>query len=391
MFGLGILVTLAVIALAVAYRPSTSEVSDAPPTHQITRSNFVRQVLASGKIESLNQVEVGAQVSGQIKELRVALGQEVVKGDLLAVIDPTLAQNDMQAAAAALDSVRAQIGGARAQLALSEEVLSRQRALAKIDASARQDVETAYVQYETAKSTLGSIESQIRSSRIGVDNQLAKLAQTRILAPMNGQVVSIIAKQGQTVIAAQQVPVILRLANLSQVVVRAEVSEADVARVRVGHAVTFSVLGDSARTYSSTVDTIDPVPSGSTDAAGSGMSGPVFYNVLLKAPNREGKLRLGMTVRVSILTDRADAVLQVPVAALGPENPDGTYGVRVLTSPPGTQPIQSTVRAVRVGRGNNEMYEVLSGLEEGDLVALRLPVGASKQSTSAQSLSFLLP
>lgn len=386
---LGLLLALA-LSLATAYLlwPSTKPAPVA--TQAVSRGDMRIKVLAMGEIQALNQVDVGAQVSGQIKTLKVKLGQRVAKGELLAEIDPTLAQNDMLAAQASLEGLRAQKRSAQAQLRQSELALARQRALRAIDASAQQDIETAQAQYTSAKSAMESFSAQLKSAHIGVQTLRVKLAQTRIVAPMDGEVVSIVAQEGQTVNAAQQAPVILRLADLSTVLVKADVSEADVIRVRIGQSAQFSILGDSEHLYRGKVHAIEPAPSGYSGNTLGKMGGPVFYSVLFTAANPEGKLRLAMTAQASILVAEAKAVLQIPISALGTKRPDGAYNVRISTARSGSAQAQIETRPVRLGLGNNMMFEVVSGLKEGEQVVLESisePAPASDSDFGTRALS----
>lgn len=200
----------------------------------IVRPGDLQQsVLATGKLDALRKVDVGAQVSGQLKTLSVAIGDKV-KDQLLGVIDPEQAQNQIKEVEATLMELRAQRLQAEAEWKLARVTLSRQQQLAKTRAVSQQDLDTAATEMAVKQAQIGAIDAQIKRNQASLDTAKTNLDYTRIVAPMAGEVTQITTLQGQTVIAAQQAPNILTLADMSTMLVKAQVSEADVIHLQPG-------------------------------------------------------------------------------------------------------------------------------------------------------------
>lgn len=221
-----------------------------------------QSVLATGKLDALRKVDVGAQVSGQLKTLHVNIGDKVKRTDqLLGVIDPERAQNQIKEVEATLMELRAQLNQARAESKLAQVTLARQQQLAQRQLVSRQDLDTAATDLAVKQAQIGTIEAQIKRNQATLDTAKTNLDYTRILAPMAGEVTQITALQGQTVIAAQQALAdILTLADLSTMLVKAQVSEADVIHLRPGQKAWFTVLGDPLTRYEGKLKDILPTP-----------------------------------------------------------------------------------------------------------------------------------
>jgi macrolide-specific efflux system membrane fusion protein len=341
-------------------------------TAEVTRLDLEDAVLATGQLQAYKQVDVGAQVSGQLKSLKVKLGDEVKKGQWLAEIDPVLSQNALRQAEANVEDLRAQRRSAAAQFALAELEFRRQQQMLRDDATARQDYESAQANLGVQRAGLPALDARIRAAQIEVETAQANLGYTRIAAPIDGEVVAIVTQEGQTVISQQQAPVILKLADLDTMTVKAQVSEADVVRVQAGQEVYFTILGAPENRYSGKLRAIEPAPQNFAEATGalggggsSKLNAAVFYNALFEVPNPGHRLRISMTAQVSILLSTARDALSIPVSALGAKNEDGSYAVRVL----GADNKVGT-RQVHTGINNNVSVEVLSGLTEGERVII---------------------
>lgn len=304
------LVLVAIAIAAVVWWRLSAAKPDAPEvlTSPVTRGNIEVSVLASGKIEASKQVDVGAQASGQVQKLHVELGDTVKKGDLLAEIDPTVTRNEFDEAQASIDNLLAQQEAAKLDLQLTERENQRQVDMLAADATPKKTAEDAAIAVRSARAKLAQIAAQIKQSQIRLDTARANLGYTRILAPIDGQVVSITTKEGQTVNAAQSAPTILTLAQMDPITVRAQVAEADVTRLSAGMPVYFTVLGAPDRQIEAMLRTIEPTPQTINDA--------IFYNALFDVPNTRGRLRLQMTTQVSFVIDRVENVLTIPVTAL---------------------------------------------------------------------------
>ncbi|WP_083339116.1 macrolide transporter subunit MacA [Chromobacterium sphagni] len=333
--------------------------AEPPPPQVLTaaveRGELEDVVLASGVVQPLRQVDVGAQASGQLKTLKVEAGDKVKQGELLAEIDPEDSLNDLKASEAALDARIAQRRAKQAALQQAEQEAARQRRMRHEGSTSDKELLAAETAFLTQQAGLDELQAQIRQERSQLDSKRTKLSYNRILAPMDGEVVEIVTQQGQTVIAMQQAPVILKLADLSQVTVRAQVAEADVIRIKAGLPVYFTVLGAPDQRFRSQLRTILPTPEKINNA--------VFYKALFDVPNADGKLRVDMTAEVSILLARVAQALSIPLSALGEAGKDGRYPVKVQGKDGRLQE-----RRVRVGLKTATRAQVLDGLQAGEKV-----------------------
>ena len=327
----------------------------------IVRPGELQQnVLATGKLDALRKVDVGAQVSGQLKTLSVEIGDKVKKGQLLGVIDPEQAENQIREVEATLMELRAQRAQALAERNLAQVTLTRQQALAKTQAISKQDLDTATTQLAVKQAPTGTIDAQIKRNQASLDTAKTNLDYTQIVAPMAGEVTQITTLQGQTVIAAQQAPNILTLADMSTMLVKAQVSEADVIHLKPGQNAWFTVLGDPQTRYEGVLKDILPTPEKVNDA--------IFYYARF-----EGVLRLDMTAQVHIQLTGVKNVLTIPLSALGESAGDNRYKVKVLRNG------ETRDREVVIGARNDTDVVVVKGLEEGEevVVSESLP-GAAK-------------
>lgn len=342
-------------------------------TATVERGDIENAVLATGLLEGIKQVDVGAQVSGQLKSLKVKVGDKVKKGQWLAEIDPLVLQNTLRQAQVDEENLQAQKRATQAQLRQTKALFERYRNLQEDASISRQDFETAQSNYEVQQANLLSLDAQIKSAHIQIDTAKVNLAYTRIIAPIDGDVVGIVTQEGQTVIANQLAPILLKLADLDTMTVKAQVSEADVIHIAPGQEVYFTILGEDKRYYGKLRGT-EPAPQNFLETPPAGtpkQNTAVFYNALFEVPNLDHRLRISMTAQVRVVLDTAKSVLTIPVAALGERNSDGSYPVRVLDAKG-----QAKVRTVQVGINNNVKVQINDGLVEGDRVVIGDPVSA---------------
>jgi macrolide-specific efflux system membrane fusion protein len=361
-------------------------------TAKVSTGTIEETVLATGILKPRKLVAVGAQVSGRITALDVELGQEVEEGDLIAEIDSVTQENDLKTAEASLAKTRAQLVEKQATLVLAEQTLSRQNKLAKQNATSQADLESAHADVKAIEAQIAALEAEIVEAEVAVETAKANLGYTRITAPMAGTVLAIVNQAGQTVNATQSAPTIVVLGQLDVMEVRAEISEADVVKVKPGQEVSFSIIGEPDVFYRSTLESIEPAPesitsdssitsSTSTSSSSSSTSTEaIYYNGIFHVPNPEGHLRTYMTAEVHILLGRAEDVRTVPTAALKDTGQDGGYKVRVLI-PTGTV----EERTVEIGLNDKVSAEVRSGLEDGETIVI------GEQSGTASSSGFRGP
>lgn len=371
---IAIVLVLVVVAGLIFY---SAQSPGKPPeylTAMVERTDIENAVLASGTLQGVKQVDVGAQVSGQLKSLKVKLGDKVKKGQWLAEIDPMLAQNSLRQALVNEEDLVAKRQATAAQLKDAKATYDRYKKLQPDDAISKQEYETAESNYRVEEANLLSLNAQIKDARIQVETARVNLAYTHIVAPIDGYVVGIVTQEGQTVIAEQLAPVLLKLADLDTMTVKAQVSEADVIHIVPGQEVYFTILGESEKRYYAKLRGTEPAPQNFLETQNAGtpkQNTAVFYNGLFDVPNPDHRLRISMTAQVRIVLDKAKDVLTVPVAALGAKNQDGSYVVRVLDAEGKAQP-----RNVRMGINNNVRAEIKDGLAEGDKVVIGEPTPA---------------
>ena len=353
----------------------------APTTVAVSKGNIEETVLASGTIEASSLVSVGAQVSGSIKSLNVALGDSVKAGDVIAEIDSLDQENAVKKAQAELASVEAQRKQQQATLDQAKVTLTRSEQLNPTKLVSDADLQTAQLAVATAEAQLEGYDAQIQQAELSVESAQLNLSRTKITAPSDGTIVYVAVEVGQTVNASSSSPTIVKIANLDNMVVKAEISEADVPRVKTGQKVYFTILGDPDTKIDATLRTVEPAPDSiSEDSSSSSSSSAIYYNGLFDVPNPDHKLRISMTAQVTIVLDDAEGVLTLPASALGSKGPDGKYAVQVLAA-------DGTVerRMVEVGLNNNVTAEIKSGLSEGDRVVVSKSSSATASTEATTS------
>ncbi|MGE6246613.1 efflux RND transporter periplasmic adaptor subunit [Psychrobacter proteolyticus] len=408
-------ITLIIVALgALAYtflKPEETTPNYLTATVEV--GDIENNVMASGKVKALNTVDVGAQVSGEVKRLYVEVGDEVKQGDLIAQIDQVTQKNSLSNEQASLEQSEAALQSAQAEslskqaslksayadlasrqseLKQAQSDFARLQNLVAIDAISQQEYDTQATSVETAKAavanaaaaidtakaaiatTEANINSQqaaLRKSRTNVSTAEEDLSYTTIRAPISGTVVSITTEQGTTVNANQTAPTLVTLADLSTVRINAQISEADVINVNAGMPAYFNIIGNPDKQYDATLTAIEPAPeqissTSSTDAA-------IYYVGYVEVPNPDRLFRIDMTAQIYIIVNEAKDALLVPSTVIqekrakGKEKGKAATGkfVRVLKE-------DGTVeeRTVEVGIDNRVNAQILSGLKEGEEVII---------------------
>lgn len=372
-------IAVGVLAIALVVGKKTFFAPPPAPayiTAPVARADIEDTVLANGTLKAFKQVSVGAQVSGQVKSLKVALGDTVHKGDLVAEIDSLTQQNTLRNNEAALANVQAQLRSAEATLTQAELALKRQQQMRASEASSQADLEAALATEKTSRASVEALRAQVDQAKVAVDTARVNLGYTRIVSPIDGQVVALVTEEGTTVNANQSTPTIIIVAKVDTMTVKASISEADVTSVKPGQRVYFTILGEPQKRYDATLRTIEPATdsiststttstSSSSSTTSTSSATAIYYNGLFDVPNPDNKLRISMTAMVYIVRGQAKNALTVPVGALSARQGDGSYQVSVLGADGQTQP-----RAVRVGINNNVTAEILDGLKEGERVVL---------------------
>ncbi len=365
----GLIALVAVSVTAVSQMMST----DQAPLNALTvdRGDIEKVVLATGIVKPSVQVNVGAQVNGQLRKLYVRAGDKVTKGQLLAEIDPTLQESDLNDAKAKLASAQAQRLSAKATLVRYKQELDRQRMMDRDGSGVRSELEQAQAQYDTQVQQVKVYEAQIVQSEMSVKTAMANLGYTRIVAPVDGEVLGIITQEGQTIVSSQSAPTILVLANLDKMLVQTRISEADVGKIKPGQPLWFYAIANPEKRYESEMGFVQPAPQEALEeqsksySNSKGQSSAVYYNGTFEVSNVERELKTSMTAQVFIRVAQVKNVLRVPVGALGRAISPDHYQVLVMENG------KAQPRTVRIGLNDRQYAEVLEGLKDGDSVVLQ--------------------
>ena len=335
----------------------------------VTRGTIEEVVTAQGKLEAKQYVDVGTQVSGQVKKIHVDIGDAVTKGELLAEIDPRVYQAQVEANEARINSLKAQLNQQKAELTLAEQNLKRNQNLIAINAVSQQVLQESESQAAVAQAQVESIAAQIQETESNLQGNRTNLGFTKIYAPMAGTVTTMPAREGQTLNANQTTPTVLQVANLDIMTVRANVAEADVNRLKEGMAVYFTTLGNSERRWQGKVRQILPSPQIVNDV--------VLYDVLIDVKNEGRQLMSGMTTQVFFIFGKAENATIIPAEALTRPVPKEdselgkAYRVSVMTETGREQ------RLIYVGLQTRTQAEVKGGLKAGERVLVNRPAGSA--------------
>jgi HlyD family secretion protein len=371
-------ITLGVIALLVGgglvYRAKNRPV---PPARYVTATpttgDVAEKVQATGAVQPLLQVNVGAQVNGRIATVAVDFNSVVKKGDVLAEIDPIQYGAQVNQVSAQVLSQKAQVESAKANLAAAKVAYERTNRLYQQGLAAKGELDTALGQYEVARANAAAAEAQIGAIQAQLQQSQANVGWTKIYSPVDGVVVSRNIDPGATVVASFQAPVLFVIAqDLRKMRVMADVDEADVGKLKEGMSAEAVVDAFPGESFQGTVQQVRYSP--------NNVQGVVTYSAVVEVQNPDEKLRPGMTATVTIKTKETKNTLRVPNAALRykpspplgangkpiPQPPEpplvkGTGRVFVLVNDkPGDEKTESKIINIGVTDGLNT--EVVSGL-----------------------------
>jgi HlyD family secretion protein len=307
-----ILAGLAVLALAVggllawnAQRAGATRYVTAP----LSVGPIVREVTASGSVNPVVNVQVGAFVSGNIQALFCDYNTQVRKGQLCAKIDPRPYQTAVDKAQADLGTQQAQLGKDQANLAYAQIGLDRATTLHAKGFDSQAALDLARTARDVAQAQIRFDQSQIRQSEAALRATRISLAYTDIASPVDGTVVARNVNVGQTVAASFQTPTLFLIAqDLTKMQVDTNVSESDIAGAAVGQPATFSVEAFPGRVFHGRVAQVRQAP--------VSVQNVITYDVVVAADNSDLALKPGMTATAKIVTARRDGVLRAPVQAL---------------------------------------------------------------------------
>lgn len=374
------------------YGPNAEQSATDWVTVKVARGMIEETTTALGIVQPLNTVDVGTQVSGQLRKIHVALGDAVQEGDLLAEIDATLLAARVESDRAQLEGLQAQWDEKTAQYTLAKTQYTRQRQLLTAKTTSQESFQSAETAHKVALAQLNQLKAQIRQAQSTLRGDEANLGYTRIFAPMTGTVVAMPARQGQTLNANQQAPILLRIADLRTMTVWTQVSEADIGRLKPGMDAYFTTLGQPDQRHYGRLRQILPTP--------EIINNVVLYNALFDVENANGTLGIQMSAQVSFVHASVQDALFIPVTALAmadkypnhrqskkyPQKNDNTNATVLVVH---DQRVES--RHIMIGIKTRLQVQVISGLKVGETVITAIRKSDTAAPTSRSFLSSSRP
>jgi HlyD family secretion protein len=340
-------------------------------------------VTATGKVQPVDTVAVGTQVSGTIKTLYADFNSKVKKGQLLAELDKTLFE-------ATVNQYQANLVSAQSALVYQQGNFSRQSNLYKVGAVSKADYDNALYTYNASKASVNSIKAQLASAQ-------KNLSLASIYSPIDGTVLSRSVSEGTTVAASFSTPTIFSIAkDLTKMQVEASVDEADVGDISKGERASFTVDAFLNDTFKGTIQEIRLSPSISSNV--------VTYKTIINTSNDANKLKPGMTANITIFTKEVNNALLIPAKAIK-FAPDSTLAgkyqmtwVNPDRKPAGADEayvwVQKSTKElvqkkIKTGINDNTHVEVLSGLATADVVITGSQRVGKSQAAQGQSSPFM--
>ena len=278
-------------------------------TKDITRDTITEYVEASGTIKPINTIAVGTQVSGTVAAIYVDYNSQVKKGQLLAELDPSLFQSNVDQSTAKLNNAQAAYSKAMANLEYKKNNYKRYEHLYAKNYVSRDDVELARSNYLTAQADVAAARAEMNASRATLNNNLTNLGYSKITSPVDGTVISRAVDVGQTVAASFNTPTLFEVAeDLTKMQIETSVSEADIGKIKVGQEADYTLDGYPNKTFKGNVTQVR--------LASTTTNNVVTYTVIVSVDNSGGFAIPGMSANVSIITGQANNVLVVDNKAL---------------------------------------------------------------------------
>ena len=272
-------------------------------TAVVKKGSIINTITATGTVQADTTVLIGTQVSGVIKKIYVDFNSNVRKGQLLAELDKTPLETQVQQAQASLED-------SKSEVEFQSAAYERYQALLDKKLVAKADYDQVKYNYEKAKANL-------KTAQAGFDKARVNLSYALIYSPISGVVLNRAVDQGQTVAASFSTPNLFTIgSDLTKMQVQANVDEADIGQVKKGQPVTFTVDAYPSETFTGDVRQVRLQPVVTSNV--------VTYTVIVNAPNPDKKLMPGMTANITVLVQKIDSVLIVPGKALR-FTPDATW------------------------------------------------------------------
>lgn len=333
-------------------------------TQKVKKIDISQTIEAVGKVYAKDQVDVGAQVSGQIIKLYVDVGSHVKQGDLIAQIDKDKQQNDLDITKAQFESAKANLESKKVALEIASKQYQREQKLYAAKASSLENLEIQKNNYYSLKASVAELNAQVIQLEITLKNAKKDLDYTTITAPIDGVVINVAVDEGQTVNANQNTPTIVRIANLDEMEIKMEIAEADVNKIKIGTELEFSLLNDPQKTYRASIASIDPADtevsdsSSSYSSSSSSSSNAIYYYAKFYVQNKDNFLRIGMSIQNEIVIASVKDVIAVPTYAI--KNDAKGYYVEIL------QNQKAVKKYVKFGIKDSINTQILEGVDENE-------------------------
>ena len=366
MLSLVIILSAGVVLAQVLQQPPAAQGVAAVPaaplkldTVTVQRGDIQDTIGAAGKLQLFKYADAYAQIAGQVKEVLVAVGDTVKANNVVVEISPTLQPTKAENNRAQMARMQAELSDQRAQLDFAELQFKRQTQLKAQNATREDAFESSRMNVSSARARVDAIDAQIHQLDATLKIEEDSRKQTQVVAPIAGTVVTLNARAGQMVSAAQPAVPLMRIADLSKLTVAARVAESDVTRLRGGMQANFTTPGYPGRRWSGKLRQVIPVA-----AEGTGEQGKqAFYIVLFEVNNADHELMSGMSTQVQFVVAQAQNALLLPARALGAAGADGLYSVNLVDAQR-----RVSARKLKIGLRNAREVQVLSGLAEGEQV-----------------------
>lgn len=330
------------------------------------RKTIIEAVEASGTVNPVNTVDIGSQVSGMIKEIYVDYNSKVKKGQLLAQIDPSLFQAQVDKARGDLEAARSNKAKIEAMLVYDKKNYERYKKLYTKNYVAKSELDLAEATYKSDLAQIAAAQGTINQAQATLQNNLTSLRYTKIVSPVDGIVVSRAVDVGQTVAASFQTPTLFQVAqDLTNMQIEVNVSEADIGRIKKDQEVEYTLDGYADEVFHGKVTEVRIAP--------TTVSNVVTYTVIVDVDNKEQKMIPGMTANVSIITNKSENVICVPTDALRFTDKELTGGKKYkdqgLWIIKDNKPRRITIKT---GAKDSDRTEIISeNLKENDRVILK--------------------
>ncbi len=357
-----LLVAVVIILILLGLKLFLKNHAEIYSTKDIEKCTIMELVEASGTINPVNTVSVGSTVSGLIKEIYVDFNSEVKKGQILAQIDPATFQATVQQTTANINSAQANLAKLEARADLYQKTYTRYKNLYKRNFVAKSELDQAESDYYSNLAEINQAKAQISQAQAQFQTAKTNLGYTRIIAPVNGTIISRKIDLGQPVAASFQAPELFTIAqDLTKMQIEVSVSEADIGKIKEGQDVIYTLDGYANEHFDGKVTQVRISP--------TTVSNVVTYSVIVEVDNEDFKLKPGMTANVSIIANKKENILCAPNQSLKVSIDGKKYentGVWILKN---RKPARIDIKT---GISNDSVTEIVSNeINVGDKVIIK--------------------